>query len=239
MDKKILAIIPARGGSKGIPRKNIKEFCGKPLIAWTIEAAKKSGIISRLVLSTDDAEISEIGRRYGAEVPFVRPSELAIDTTPTLPVVIHAVRNLMEKENYNPDFVVLLEPTSPGRKAEHIKEAVELMLKTKADSVVSLVEVPGHYSPFWQFKIDEEDKMELFVGDPINKIISRRQDLPKTYTRNGAIYIFRPELLFGKEPSLYGKDTRAYIMDPAYSMDIDTPEDWREAEKKMSLIINK
>lgn len=238
MSKKILAIIPARGGSKGIPRKNIKDFCGKPLIAWAIEAAQKSGVVSRLIISTDDAEIAEVGRKYGAETSFVRPADLAEDKSPTLPVIIHAVKYLLEKENYKPDLVMLLEPTSPGRNSRHIKEAVELILKTGADSIVSVVEVPSCYSPFWQFKIQEDGQMEVFTGGPLNKIISQRQDLPKTYTRNGVIYIFKTELLFDAKPSLYGSDVRAYLMDLAASLDIDTPEDWEEAERKISLLFD-
>ncbi len=238
-NKQILALIPARGGSKGIPGKNIKEFCGKPLIAWSIEAARQSGLVSRVVVTTDYDEIGEIAKKFGAEVPFKRPAELAQDTTPTLPVMIHAVNYLKETENYAPDYVLLLEPTSPGRQMRHIKEAVELILKTGADSVVSVVEVPGRYSPFWQFKVDDNQRMEITTGGSLKNIITRRQNLPKTYTRNGAIYLFKTELLFEHEPSIYGDDTRAYIMDSAYSLDIDTLEDWSEAEDKMKLLINK
>lgn len=238
-NKKILGIIPARGGSKGIPGKNIKEFCGKPLIAWTIEAALESKALSRLVVSTDYEEIAKIAGKYGAEIPFFRPAELAGDKSPTLSVIIHTVKYLMNNEGYKPDFVLLLEPTCPSRKAKHIKEAIDLILRTAADSVVSVVEVPGHYNPFWQFRVDNNQKMEIFTGGSFNKIIIRRQDLPKTYTRNGAIYIFKTELLFSVEPSFYGNDSRAYIMDAANNVDIDTPEDWLEAEKKMRLLLNK
>ncbi len=236
-DKKILALIPARGGSKGIPGKNIKEFCGKPLIAWAIEAARQSNLVSRVIVSTDYSDIAATAKKFGAEVPFMRPAELAQDTTPTLPVMIHAVNYLRETENYNPDYVLLLEPTSPGRQARQIKEVIKLMLKTEADSVVSVTEVPGRFSPFWQFKVGDDKRMEIFTGGNFKNIITRRQNLPKTYTRDGAIYLFKTRLLFEAEPSIYGEDARAYIMDPAYSLDIDTPEDWLEAEKKMKLLI--
>jgi len=239
INKKIIALIPARGGSKSIPGKNIKEFCGKPLIAWSIEAARQSGLASRVIVSTDYDEIADIAKKFGAEVPFMRPAELAQDTTPTLPVMIHAVSYLLEAENYKPDYVLLLEPTSPGRQARHIKEAAELAFKTGADAVVSVVEVPGRYSPFWQFKVGADQRMEIATGGSLKSIITRRQNLPKTYTRDGAIYLFKTKLLFAAEPSIYGDDARAYIMDPAYSLDIDTPEDWVEAEVKMKSLISK
>jgi len=238
-NKKILALITARGGSKGIPGKNIKEFCGKPLIAWAIEAAKQSNLVSRVIVSTDYDKIAEIAKKFGAEVPFMRPAELAQDTTPTLPVMVHAVNYLKEAENYTPDYILLLEPTSPGRQARHIKEATELILKTGADSVVSVVEVPRRFSPSWQFKVGADRRMEIATGGSLKNIITRRQDLPKAYTRDGAIYLFKTKLLFEAEPSIYGDDTRAYIMDSAYSLDIDTPEDWSEAEVKMKSLINK
>ncbi|MBI2055590.1 MAG: acylneuraminate cytidylyltransferase family protein, partial [Candidatus Sungbacteria bacterium] len=123
---KILGIIPARGGSKSIPRKNIKELGGKPLIAWTIEAAKKSGVFDRIILTTDDSEIAEVGREWGVEVPFMRPNELAEDHTPTLPVIQHTLAWLEDNESYEPDAVMILQPTTPFRQPHHIQEAVQL-----------------------------------------------------------------------------------------------------------------
>ena len=237
--KNILGIVPARGGSKGIPGKNIKEFCGKPLMAWTIESALKSEAVSRLIVSTDDFKIAEIAKQYGAEVPFMRPAELAQDASPTLPALVHAVKYLADNENYKPDYVLLLESTSPGRQPFHIKEAVKLIIKTEADSVVSMKEVATAYSPFWQFKIDQNGKMELFTGQPIKEIITRRQELPKTYVRNGSIYLFKTNLLFESPPSIYGDDVRPYLTDEVYSLDIDTPQDWAEAEEKMRNILKK
>ena len=235
--KNILGIIPARCGSKGIPGKNIKEFCGKPLIAWTIEAALKSGAISRLIVSTDDDKIAEIARQYGAEVPFIRPAELAQDASTTLSVLVHAVKYLREKENYFPDFIFLLEPTFPGRQPRQIKEAVDLILKTEADSVISLVEVPDKYNPAWQFEVASDGRTKIFTGADFKKIVTRRQDLSKTYIRNGAVYLFKTDLLFRDEPSFYGKDVGAYIMDPIYNLDIDTMEDWHFAESKIASIL--
>ncbi len=231
MSKTILGIITARGGSKGIPRKNIKDLYGKPLIAYTIDAAKTSGVFSRVIISTDDEEIAGVTKQYGAEVPFIRPSELAQDTTPHLPVLQHAVSWMREHENFVPDYVMILQPTSPMRQAFHIKEAAELLEKTNADSVVSVSAIPAHYNPHWQFEIDPDNRMKIFTGEPFAKIVKRRQELPKTYTRNGAIYIFKTELLFRPDPTFYGNDVRAYVMDEKYNINIDGPEDWVMAEK--------
>mgnify|MGYP001612833529 CR=1 FL=1 len=235
----ILGIIPARGGSKSIPRKNIKSFCGKPLIAWKIEAAIQSGVFDRIIVSTDDAEIAEVARRHGAEVPFMRPAELAEDTTPTLFVVQHALTWLRDKENYQSDVVVLLEPTTPAVQPFHIREMIEILAKTGADSVVSVIDVPTAYNPHWQFVMAEDTRLSLFTGASIRQIIQRRQDLPKTYHRNSALYVFKPGLIFANEPSFYGEDVRGYVMGRAYSSDIDTPEDWGEAEENMRILLER
>ena len=229
----ILGVITARGGSKSIPRKNIRELAGKPLIAYTIEAAKESGVFDRIILSTDDEEIAGVARRYGCEVPFMRPPELAQDTTPHLPVMQHAVAWLKEQEGYEPDYVAILQPTAPLRQAFHLREAVELLQKTGADSVVSMMEIPGHFSPYWAVKVDEQGLGTLLVsGEPIRKRIPRRQSLPKAYTNSGAIYIFRTALLFDPaEPNFYGDRVAVYVMGDKYNVNIDDPEDWELAER--------
>jgi len=235
--KNILGIVPARGGSKSIPRKNIKPFCGKPLLTWKIQAARSSGVFDRIVLSTDDEEIAAIGKNVGAEVPFMRPRELAQDTIPTLPVLQHAISWLKEKEDYWPDVVVLLEPTTPAVRPFHIREALELFIRSRADSVISMVEVPTAYRVPWQFNMAHDGRLTLVTGEPIKRVIPRRQDLPPTYHRNSVIYVFGPELLFADEPSLYGDDVYGYIMDSCYSMDLDLAEDWARAEEKMRCLI--
>lgn len=228
---KILGIIPARGGSKSVPRKNIKDLGGKPLIAWTIEAAKESGVCDRIILTTDDTEISGVGKKWGAEAPFMRPAELAEDKTPTLPVVQHAVVWLKENEGYEPDAVMILQPTTPFRQPEHIRGAVELLEKTNADSVVGVAEIPGNYNPHWAFRVEDDLAATLYLGGPIKSRIKRRQDLPKAYSPNGAIYLFRPKFLFdGADPNFYGNDVRAYITEEKYCVNIDSPEDWEFAE---------
>lgn len=232
---RILGVITARGGSKSIPRKNIKELAGKPLIAWTIEAAKESGVFDRVILSTDDDEIAAVGKQWGAEVPFMRPPELAQDATPHLPVMQHALTWLKEHEGYEPDFVCILQPTAPLRQAWHLREAVALLRKTGADSVVSMVDIPGHFSPYWAVKVDSEGLGTLLVsGEPIKKRIPRRQSLPKAYTHSGAIYLFRTSLLFDPvEPNFYGDKVAAYIMEDKYNVNIDDPADWVLAENAM------
>ncbi|RJQ36768.1 acylneuraminate cytidylyltransferase family protein [Candidatus Parcubacteria bacterium] len=230
---KILGIIPARGGSKSIPRKNIKDLGGKPLIAWTIEAAKQAGVFDRIILTTDDDEIAAVGKQWGIEVPFMRPKEFAEDKTPTLPVLQHAVQWLKDQERYEPDAIMLLQPTAPFRQAAHIRDAVKVFSESGADSLVSVVEIPGHYSPYWAEIIDEEGWGSLFIGGPIKSRIPRRQDFPqKTYTHNGAIYLFRAGLLFdSNEPSLYGNRVKLYPVEERYSVNIDSPEDWHLAER--------
>lgn len=233
---KILGVITARGGSKGIPRKNIKDLCGQPLIAYTIKAAQESGIFDRIILSTDDAEIAEVAKRYGVEVPFMRPAELAQDGTPHLPVMQHAVKWLAENENYSPDFAAILQPTAPLRQAWHLREAKDILLRLGADSVVSVVEIPGHYSPYWAVTCDENGLGKLFIDQPIRDRIPRRQNFPKkTYAHNGALYLFKTELLFdGENPNFYGDRVAVYPIEEKYSINIDNVEDWVLAEKALA-----
>ena len=234
-DKKILGVITARGGSKGIPGKNIKELAGKPLIAYTIEAASASGIFDRIIVSTDDEKIAEVARAHGCEVPFLRPAELAQDATPHVAVLQHAVSFLKGKENYVPDYVMILQPTAPLRTSLHIREAAELLAATGVDSVVSVCEVPGHFNPRWQFTLNNANHLSIFTGESFLDIVRRRQDLSRTYARNGAIYLFKTELLFDPiKPNFYGRDVVAYVMKHEESVNIDTMGDWEEAERKMA-----
>ena len=228
---KILGVITARGGSKGIPGKNIKPLLGKPLLAYTIEAAKSSGVFDRLILSTDDEAIAKIAREYGCDVPFMRPPELANDKAAHLPVMQHAVNFLKEKANYFPDYVMILQPTSPARQAFHIKEAVELIQKTGADSVLSVAEIPENYSPHKAMAVGENKLLELLNGNPIRRRAVRRQDLKTAYWSVGAIYLFKTGLLFHpEEPNFYGEKVAPYIMDQKYVVDINEPQDWILAE---------
>ncbi len=232
MAKKILGIIPARGGSKGIPGKNIKAFLDKPLIAWSIEALWESGVCDRIVVSTDDPQIAEVAKQYGAEIPFMRPAHLAQDDTSTLLVLQQAVQWLKEHERYEPDAVLLVQATSPGAKQIHFQESADMFFATGADSVMSMIPAPAQYSPYWQFSMTPDGRAELFTAEPVKNVIRRRQDLPQTYIRNGYFWIFKPALLSESDPSFYGTDARGYLMDKDYDIDIDVPEDWERAEQK-------
>ncbi len=232
---KILGIVTARGGSKGIPGKNIKILSGKPLIAYTIEAAKESGVLDRLILSTDDQKIAGVAEEYGCEVPFLRPAEIAQDTTEHLPVVRHAVQWLKDKEGYYPDYVMILQPTSPLRQPFHIKESVELIIKSGADSVLSVSEIPENFSPYKAMVVDRNNLLKLFSGDPVKNRTARRQDLGTAYWSIGSIYLFKTDLLFNSEdPNFYGEKVAPYIVDKKYVVDINVPADWETAERALN-----
>lgn len=237
---KILGITPARGGSKSIPKKNIKDFLGKPLIAWTIEAALQSGTLDRYIVDTDSEEIMGIARQFGAETPYTRPSELAQDTTPTLLVLQNAVRWLREHEQYDPDIIVLLECVSPTKRPRHIQEALKMFLEDKnADSLITVTEAPAQYNPHWLFKKDENGYARIFTGEETKDIIPRRQLLPKVYAKNGAFYIMKTDSLFRDPPSIFGDRVKLYVMDAEHNIDIDGPEDWDAAEERLKFILDR
>ena len=219
--KNVLGLITARGGSKGIPGKNIRSLAGKPLIAWTIEAAQKSGCLARIAVSTDDEAIAAVARDWGAEVPFMRPVKLAEDTSSHISVVEHALNWFLEHENYTPDYLLLLQPTSPLRVPEDIQAAVELAEARDAVGVVSVVE--SHPHPYLSKRIQPDGALaDLITVENIPYL--RRQDLPLVYSLNGAIYLGRPGALL-KERTFMPKGTLAYIMPPERSLDVDTPWD--------------
>ena len=227
-------MITARGGSKGLPGKNLKRLGGKPLIVYTIEAARDSGALDRVVLSTDSTDISAAARALGCDVPFMRPAELARDDTPHLPVLQHALGWLADHEQYRPDAVMILQPTSPFRQPQHIRESIALLDRSGADSVVSVSEVPAHYNPMRTLRVDDRGMASLFVsGQPVRHRINRRQDMPIAWTMNGAIYLFRTPLLFAAEPTLYGERTAAYVMSHAHGLSIDSLDDWNDAERML------
>ena len=223
----ILAIIPARGGSKGIPNKNIVELNGRPLIEYTIRAAHASRLITRTILSTDSQAVRAVGRRCGVEIPFVRPAELATDKTPALPVIRHAIEWLGEHEQYAPDYIVLLQPTSPLRTAEHIDAALTRLIESNADSIVSVVKVPHNFNPYSVMKLDQGHLTPFLAYDEKNNL---RQLKPVFYGRNGAaIYAFTTACLLSKN-SIYGDTILAYEMDKAASVDIDDEMDLQFCE---------
>ena len=228
----VLGVITARGGSKGIPGKNLKLLGGRPLIAYSIDAAQRSGVFDRLVLSTDDPSIADTARASGCDVPFMRPAELALDSTPHLPVMIHAVAWLRDRESYRCDAVMILQPTSPFRTPDDIRNAVRLLESSGADSVVGVCAVPPHFNPMRMLAADDSGVATLFVsGEPVRRRPVRRQDLPNVWAINEAIYLFRTPLLFGAEPSLYGDRTVVYVMPAERGLAIDDARDWDAAER--------
>lgn len=213
--KSVLAVIPARGGSKGVPKKNIRQVAGKPLIAWTIEEAKKSKYIDRLILSSDDPAIIEVAISYGCEVPFIRPAHLAQDETPGIEPVIHAVQSL---PGY--DYVVLLQPTSPLRTFKDIDSCIEVCSSNNKDTSVSVVEVDKN--PHWMFTLDKSLRMKKVLDSGTN--VSRRQDSEKFYVLNGAVYVSTTNNVIDNR-CLVNEDTIAYVMEKQRSLDIDTEDD--------------
>lgn len=229
MSERVLGLIPARAGSKGIPGKNVNPLAGRPLVAYTIDVARQSRLIDRVILSTDSPDIAAVARQLGAEVPFVRPPDLAQDDTPMLPVIEHAVAAL-EREGWTPDIIVLLQPTSPLRRPEHIVRAIVMLRETRADSVVSVVQVRPDMSPDYVMKI-VDGRLEPFL--PEGQRVTRRQDARQAYSRDGTVYAFWRETL-RRHRSLYGADCRPLEIPRAESVTVDTLEDWEEAERLIS-----
>ncbi len=216
---KTLALILARGGSKGIPRKNIKLIAGKPLIAWSIEAALSSRSIDAVMVSTDDKEIAEVALQSGASVPFIRPSELAQDDTPGIDPVLHALEQLPHFE-----AVLLLQPTSPLRTSEDIDACIMMARELDAPAAVAVSAPDKH--PYWMVRFGADQRMSRLIDAPP---ISRRQDLPPVYAINGALYYARADWL-RRHRTFIAEQTVAYVMPPERSVDLDTLLDWRLAE---------
>lgn len=215
--KTVLAVIPARGGSKGLPRKNLRMLAGKPLIAWTIEEAKKSKYIDRLILSSEDDEIIAAAKQFGCEVPFVRPLELAADETPGVEPILHAMYAIPEKY----DYVAMLQPTSPLRLAEDIDGCIEMCIHRQAPSCISYSE--PEKSPFWMVEVHSDGSTTL-ITDP-KYATARRQDLPRAYAPNGAVYVVDAAWARENRTLYKSMETIAYIMPPDRSRDVDTELD--------------
>lgn len=224
---KVLAIIPARGGSKGIPRKNIRLLCGKPLLQYTAEAALKVRTLDDVLLSTEDEEIARVGVQLGLRVPFLRPAELAQDDTPTLPVLQHAV-SFMEKNGATYDFICLLEPTNPLRTSATIEKCLLLLQNSAADSVMTVRPVPHQFNPHWVYFEGSGGFLKLTTGEA--QPIPRRQNLPKALHRDGSVYCVRTSILM-KQNSLYGEKILGVPVSEEESINLDTISDWEKAEK--------
>lgn len=223
--KRILGVITARGGSKGIPGKNIKLIHGKPLIAYTIEAARHSSYLTRCIVSTDYEDIASISKEYGADVPFLRPSSLAQDTSTSIDVILHALM-WCEQQGEQYDYVMVLQPTSPLRTAKDIDACITLIVERNVDSVMSMVEL-SDFSLKKLKKIDKDGCIVPFMQDE-GELSSRRQDLEPVYKRNCAIYLTKTSFI--KEHDLFGNVSLAYVMPPERSIDINDPIDFDLAE---------
>ena len=220
-----LALILARGGSKGIPGKNIRPLSGRPLIVWSIDVALRSPSIATVVVSTDSPEIAEVARSAGARVPFLRPATLATDTALQIDAMQHAVTHL-ETQGERYPIVVLLQPTSPLRTVDEVEGAVGLLAGTGADSVIAVTEVTSQH-PMIMYRMDPAQRLSSLL--PSDGAGVRRQDFPKVYLRTGAVYATRRDVLM-QQRSLYGHDSRGYVMPEERSVNIDSPMDWELAE---------
>lgn len=223
---KILGIIPARGGSKGVPGKNIKKLGGKPLLQYTSDIALKCRSLTKVILSSDDDEIISVAKKLGIEVPFKRPSNLASDSAPTLPLIKHALE-FYKEQGIVFDAVCLLQVTSPFRTLVSLEEAIEKFIQKNTDSLVSVREVPHEFNPHWTFKMDENEHLKISTGE--GSIITRRQDLPTSYHRDGSIYITKSEVILDKN-SLYGNSICSILSPQQNYVNIDSIEDWKQAE---------
>ncbi|MEL6673307.1 MAG: acylneuraminate cytidylyltransferase family protein [Bacteroidota bacterium] len=224
----ILGLIPARGGSKGVPRKNIRPLAGQSLVQRTFSVAQNSGVLHRIILSTEDEEIAQHGRDIGLEVPFLRSKTHARDQSPMIDVLTEALDRLKEEEGYEPDALLLLQPTSPFRKPVHLQRAVELL--GDHDSVCTVVPVPLELCPHFVMKITEEGYLDYFLEE--GRKIKRRQDVPPAYRREGTVYLTRPAVIrtYG---NIYGQSCIPMPISEAESLSIDTEDQWAFAEKML------
>lgn len=223
---RILGIIPARGGSKGVPRKNIKLLNGKPLLQYTSEIASESQYLTEVILSSDDQAIIEVAKSLGIQVPFTRPFTLAEDQTPTIEVIIHALQ-WYENQHIFFDAVCLLQVTSPFRTVEFLDKSIAKFVASGCDSLVSVQKVPHEYNPHWTFEVNPDGNLKIATGE--DQIINRRQELPDSYYRDGSIYITKTEVLL-QQHSLYGKSIAFIESNPELYVNIDTVADWEKAE---------
>jgi CMP-N-acetylneuraminic acid synthetase len=226
---RVLGVIPARGGSKGIVRKNIRLLGGKPLLAYTVSAARKSAYLSRLLLSTDDPEIAEVGRAEGLNVPFLRPAELALDSTPMIDVVLHCI-SWVQAHGEDYDAVCLLQATSPLRSTETIDRCISELWAHEADCVVSVRPVPTEYNPHWVYFADHDGALRLSTGE--SEPIWARQQLPAAFHRDGSVFVAKTQGVLVRR-SLYGERTMAVISPEAEACDLDSEEQWGVLEQRL------
>ena len=224
-----LGIVPARGGSKGIARKNIRMLGGKPLLAYTAASARQSAGLSRVLLSTDDQEIAEIGKAVGLDVPFLRPAELAQDTTPMIDVILHAIR-WVESQGERYEAVCLLQPTSPLRTAQTIDRCVASLWQRNVDTVISVRPVPTEYNPLWVFFEAADGLLQPSIGN--REFVPSRQLLPPAYHRDGSVFAAKTETVLTCA-SLYGAKVLGVVSPEEEAFDLDTEEQWQALEHKL------
>lgn len=225
---RILGLIPARGGSKGVPGKNLRPLAGKSLVERAFECAVASGVLDRVILSTDDPGIAEAARGFGLEVPFMRPATLGRDDTPMIDVAVHALESLAE-QGYDPDAVILIQPTSPLRRPEHLRRAVELL--GPHDAVCSVVALPSDLCPHYVMRIDANGFLDHFL--PEGARVTRRQDAPPAYRRDGTIFLTRSRVLLHQR-SFYGRRCIPMVLGEDEVLNIDEPADWAVAERRFA-----
>jgi len=240
---KVLGLITARGGSKGIPNKNIISLCGNPLLAYTAMAAKNSKLLDRVVITTDSLDIANVALQLGIEVPFIRPEYLAHDNSPHIDCVRHAIKALYLQNQYIADYVMILQPTSPFRTSEDIDNAIRMAMQTSCDAVVGVVENCTHESKM--YFVNNDFSTRPYIDNASCKSVERRQDCPVHYVENGAIYLQKTNSIFeegnasSSKGGLISSDLRAFIMPDHQSIDIDTPFDLKMAELLMTSLSEK
>ena len=232
-ETQVVGIITARGGSKGVPRKNVRMVAGKPLIAWTIEAARQARSLNRVIVSTDDAEIARVAQHFGAEIPFIRPASLAQDNSTHIDVLCHAIHWLRDEGGCRVDYVVNLQPTSPMRLAEDIDGAVTLAIERRADAVVSIC--PTSANPHLVKQLSPTGELIGFAGVEVRH--SRRQELPPAYVFNGSVYVNRADHLLATR-NMFAPGMLGYVMPESRSWDIDTEEDLQVVDFLMTSRLN-
>lgn len=230
---RVIAIIPARGGSKGVAGKNIRFLGTKPLLQYTAEAALKSELLEHTIISTDSESIASVAKNCGIEVPFIRPGILATDTASSIDVVLHAV-NFLEGQGKYYDAVCLLQPTHPFRDAGFIDRAIKLFIQKNADCLISVLPVPHEFNPHWVFEPDKKGRLFIATGE--KEIIKRRQDLPAAFFRDGNIYITKTSVI-KEQQSFYGNHMVYIESDPIFYVNIDTENDWLKAENKLPVVL--
>lgn len=229
---RVLGLITARGGSKGIPGKNIKNLGGKPLLAYVAQDAKASRLLDRLVISTDDEQIAKVAADCGVEVPFMRPAQLAEDHSTSVDVIAHCLEELhLQGDAF--DAVCLLQPTSPFKPEGFIDQCITKFIKLQADCLISVLEVPHQYNPHWVFEENANGILRIATGE--NVLIPRRQELPKAYYRDGSIYVFKKDNILKQRAIVHGR-TAYEISDSRYYCNLDTMEDWKLAEQHFLVV---